>query len=62
MELAIEQILTQWSEARHLRPGAHLSCEIVEAGYQRIPGSQLLGENDLHVLAAENVTDFVAPV
>ena len=62
MELAVEQISTQWSVARHLRLGAHPSCGTVGAEYQRIPGIQLLGEYDPHVLAAENVADFVAPI
>jgi hypothetical protein len=60
--VAVRKISTQWSEAKHLRPGVHPSDEIVEAGYQRIPGIQLLGENDLHGLAAESVADFIAPV
>ena len=30
------------------------------AGYQRIPGIQLLEENDLHGLAAESVANFAA--
>ena len=62
MELAIEQILTQWSEARHLCLGAHPSCGTVGAEYQRIPGIQLLGEYDPHVLTVESVAGFVAPV
>ena len=62
MVLVIRPTLIQWSEAMHLRPGAHLSCETMGAGYQRIHGIQLLGEYDLHVLAAESVADFVAPV
>ena len=62
MELAVKKILTQWSEAKHLRPGAHPSGGTVGAEYQRIPGIQLLGEYDPHVLAAENVADFVAPI
>ena len=62
MELAVEQISTQWSEAMRLRTGAHPSCGIVGDVYQRIPGIQLLGEYDPHVLAAENVADFVAPI
>ena len=62
MELAIEQISTQWSEAKHLRPGVPPSDGTMGAGYQRIPGIQLLGEYDPHVLAAENVADFVAPI
>ena len=60
MELAVEQISTQWSVARHLRLGAHPSCGTVGAEYQRIPGIQLLGEHDLHVLATESVTDSAA--
>ena len=62
MVLAVGQILTQWSEARHLRPGAHQSYGTVEVGYQRIPGIQLLGEYDPHVLATESMADFVALV
>ena len=31
-------------------------------GYQRIPGIQLLGEYNPHVLAAESMADFVALV
>ena len=62
MELVVDQILTQWSEARHLRLGAHLSDGTVGTEYQRIPGIQLLGEYDLHVLVAESVADFVAPI
>ena len=61
MELAAERISTQWSEAMRLRPGAHPSCGIVGAGYQRSPGIQLLGESDPHVLAVESVAGFVAP-
>ena len=60
MELAVEQISTQWSEAKHLRLGAHPSCGTVGAEYQRIPGIQLLEENDLHGLAAESVANFAA--
>ena len=60
MELAVEQILTQWSKARHLRLGAHPSCGTVGAEYQRIPGIQLLAEHDLHVLTAESVADSAA--
>ena len=44
----------------HLRLGAHLSDGTVGAGYQRIPGIQLLGEHDLHVLAAKRVADSAA--
>ena len=62
MELAVEKISTQWSEAKHLRPEVHPSTVTVGVGYQRIPGIQLLGEYDLHVLAAESVTDFVASI
>ena len=62
MELAVEQISTQWSEAKHLRLGAHPSCGTVGAEYQRIPGIQLLVGYDLHGLAVESVADFVAPV
>ena len=62
MELAVEKISTQWSEAMHLRPGTHPSDGTMGAGYQRISGSPLLGEHDLHVLAAESVANFVAPV
>ena len=62
MELAVEQILTQWSEAKHLHLGAYPSCGTVGAEYQRIPSIQLLREHDLHVLAAESVANFVAPV
>ena len=61
MVLAVKKILTQWSEAKHLRPGAHPSGGTVGAEYQRIPGIQLLGEYDLHILAAESVADFIAP-
>jgi hypothetical protein len=43
MELAVEQISTQWSEAKHLHPEVHLSDGTVGAEYQRIPGIQLLG-------------------
>ena len=46
----------------HLRPRAHPSDGTMGAGYQRILGIQLLGEYDPHVLTAESVTDFVAPV
>ena len=46
----------------HLRPGAHPSDGTMGVGYQRIPGIQLLGEYDPHVLAAESVADFVAPI
>ena len=60
MELAVEQISTQWSEARHLRLVAHPSCGTMGAEYQRIPGIQLLGEHDLHVLAAKRVADSAA--
>ena len=60
MELAAERISTQWSEAMRLRPGAHPSCGIVGAGYQRSPGIQLLGESDPHVLAVESVVDSAA--
>ena len=60
MELAVAQISIQWSEAKHLRLGAHPSCGTVWAEYQRIPGIQLLGEHDLHVLAAESVADSAA--
>ena len=59
MELVVKQILTQWSEAKHLRPGAHPFGGIVGAEYQRIPSIQLLGEYDLHGLATESVADFV---
>ena len=62
MGLAVERILTQWSKARHLRPGAHPSDGTMGVGYQRIPGIQLLGEYDLHVLVAESMADFVALV
>ena len=62
MVLVIRPTLIKWSEAMHLRPGAHLSYETMGAGYQRIPGIQLLGEYDLHVLVAESVAGFVAPV
>ena len=62
MELAVQQISTQWSKAKHLRPEVHPSDGTVEVGYQRIPGIQLLGEYDLHVLVAESVADFVAPI
>ena len=61
MELAAERISTQWSEAMRLRPGAHPSCGIVGAGYQRSPGIQLLGESDPHVLAVESVVGFASP-
>ena len=44
----------------HLRPGAHPSDGTMGAGYQRIPGIQLLGEYDLHGLATESVADFAA--
>ena len=57
MELAAKQILTQWSEARHLRPEDHPSDGTVGAGYQRIPGNQLPVEHDLHVLIAEGVAN-----
>ena len=60
MELTVEKILTQWSEARHLRLGAHPSCGTVGAEYQRIPGIQLLVGYDLHGLAVESVADFAA--
>ena len=60
MELAVEQISTQWSEAKHLRLGVHPSDGTVGAEYQRIPGIQLLGEYDLHGLTAESVADFAA--
>ena len=60
MELAVDQILTQWSEAKHLRLGAHPSCGTMGAEYQRIPGIQLLREHDLHVLAAKSVADSAA--
>ena len=60
MELAVDQILTQWSEARHLRPEVHPYDGTVGAGYQRIPGNQLQVEYDPHVLAAESVADSVA--
>ena len=62
MELAVEQISTQWSEAKHLRAEVHPSDGTVGAEYQRIPGIQLFGEYDLHGLAAESMADFVAPV
>ena len=62
MELAVEQISTQWSEAKHLRAEVHPSDGTVGDGYQRIPGIQLLGEYNPHVLAAESVADFVALV
>ena len=60
MELAVDQILTQWSEAKHLSLGAHPSCGTVGDEYQRIPGIQLLAKHDLHVLAAESVADSAA--
>ena len=60
MELAVEQISTQWSEAKHLHPEVHLSDGTVGAEYQRILGIQLLEEHDLHVLAAESVADSAA--
>ena len=59
MVLAVRQILTQWSEAKHLCPGAHPFGGTVGAEYQRIPSIQLLGEYDLHVLAAESVADLL---
>ena len=62
MVLAVRRTLIQWFEAMHLHPGVHSSNGTMGAGYQRIPGIQLLGEYDLHVLAAESVADFVAPV
>jgi len=61
MELAVEQILTQWSEARHLRPGAHPSCGTVGAGYQRNPDIQMPREYDHHILVAESVAGLVVP-
>jgi hypothetical protein len=61
MVLAVEQILTLKSEAMHLRPGAHPSDGTMGAGYQRIPGIQLLGEYNHHVLVVESVAGFVAP-
>ena len=61
MELTVEKISTQWSEARHLRLGAHLSDGTVGTEYQRIPGIQLLGEHDLHILVAESVADSTIP-
>ena len=61
MELAIEQILTQWSEARHLRPGAHRSYGTAGVGYQRNLDIQVQGEYDHHILATESVAGFAAP-
>ena len=46
----------------HLRPGARQSRGTVGDEYQRIPGIQLFGEYNPHVLAADSVADFVAPV
>ena len=61
MVLAVRQTLIQWSEAMHLRLGAHPSCGTVGAGYQRTPGIQLPVEHDLHVLVAESVADSTIP-
>ena len=61
MVLAVRRTLIQWSEAMHLHPEVHPSDGTVGAEYQRIPGIQLLGEYDLHVLVAESVADFIAP-
>ena len=62
MVLAIRQTSTLWSEAMHLRPGVHSSNGTMGAVYQRIPGSPLLREHDLHVLAAESVANSAALV
>ena len=61
MVLVIRPTLIQWSEAKHLRPGVHPSDETVEAGYQRIPGIQLPGEYNHHILVVESVAGFVIP-
>ena len=62
MVLAVEQILTLYSEAMHLRPGAHPSDRTMGAEYQRISGIQLPGDCHRHVLIVESVAGFVAPV
>ena len=45
----------------HLHTGVHRSYGTAGAGYQRIPGIQLPGEYNLHVLAVESVVGFAAP-
>jgi len=59
MVLAVKQTWNLWSEAMHLRPRVRQFDGTVGDGYQRIPGIQLLGEYNPHVLAAESVADFV---
>ena len=61
MVLLIKRTLTLWSEAMHLRPKVHRSGETTGDGYQRIPGIQLPGEYNHHVLVDESVAGFVAP-
>jgi len=61
MVLVIRRTSILWSEAMHPRPGVHRSCGIAGAEYQRIPGIQLLGEHDLHILVAESVADSTIP-
>ena len=60
MVLVIRRTSILWSEAMHLHPEVHPSDGTVGVGYQRIPGIQLPGEHDLHVLAVESVVGFAA--
>ena len=58
---AIKRTSTLWSEAMHLHPGAHRSCETAGARYQRNLDIQVPGEYDHHVLVAESVAGFAVP-
>ena len=62
MEPAVEQISTQWSEAKHLRPGVPQFDGTAGDGYQRSLDIPVPREYVHHVLATESMADFVAPV